>query len=156
MIKEPTFEAMPQNVARLEEKVDALTETVNKLSQHIFSFKASARDEEIICVEDASKLLHLSPSRIYACRFPQNCRLPPNGVPLDFDHFRQRAIDFNGEDLNQEVFIGKLTDRLATTDINMVKNDVLPFIKNPSELDIWSNDYFVHLARMMKFQADKK
>ena len=49
MIKEPTFEAMPQNVARLEEKVDALTETVNKLSQHIFSLKASAKDEEMIC-----------------------------------------------------------------------------------------------------------
>lgn len=66
MIKEPTFEAMPQNVARLEEKVDALTETVNKLSQHIFSLKASVKDEEMICVDEASKLLHLSPSRIYA------------------------------------------------------------------------------------------
>lgn len=79
-----------------------------------------------------------------------------NGVPLDFDHFRQRAIDFNGEDLSKEDFLIKLTDRLATTDINLVKNDVLPFIKNPSELDIWSNDYFVQLAGMMKFQADKK
>ena len=79
-----------------------------------------------------------------------------NGVPLDFNHFRQRAIDFNGEDLSRDEFIKKLTDRLATTDISMVKNDVLPFIKNPSELDIWSNDYFVQLARMMKFQADKK
>lgn len=74
MIKEPTFEAMPQNVARLEEKVDALTETVNKLSQHIFSLKASAKDEEMICVDEASKLLHLSPSRIYA--LVQEGRIP--------------------------------------------------------------------------------
>ena len=74
MIKEPTSEAMPQNVARLEDKVDALTETVNKLSQHIFSLKASAKDEEMICVEDASKLLHLSPSRIYA--LVQEGRIP--------------------------------------------------------------------------------
>ncbi len=79
-----------------------------------------------------------------------------NGVPLDFEHFRQRALDFNGEDLSKEDFLIKLTERLVTTDINLVKNDVLPFIKNPSELDIWSNDYFVQLAGMMKFQAEKK
>ena len=75
-----------------------------------------------------------------------------NDIPLDFDHFRQRAIDFNGEDLTKEDFLKKLTERLATTNINMVKNDVLPFIKNPSELDIWSNDYFVRLIDMIKFQ----
>ena len=75
-----------------------------------------------------------------------------NGVPLDFEHFRQRAFDFNGEDLNKEDYLKVLTERLATTDIDAVKRDVLPFIKNPSELDIWSNEYFVQLAGMMKFQ----
>ncbi|MCM1332495.1 MAG: nucleotidyl transferase AbiEii/AbiGii toxin family protein [Bacteroides sp.] len=78
-----------------------------------------------------------------------------NGVPLDFEHFRQRALDFNSEDLNKEDFLKMLTERLATTDINAVRNDVLPFIKNPSELDIWSNDYFVQLVGMMKFQEGK-
>lgn len=78
-----------------------------------------------------------------------------NGVPLDFEHFRQRALDFNSEDLSKEVFLKMLTERLATTDINAVRNDVLPFIKNPSELDIWSNDYFVQLVGMMKFQEGK-
>lgn len=76
-----------------------------------------------------------------------------NGVPLDFEHFRQRALDFNSENLSKEDFLKMLTERLATTDINAVKKDVLPFIKNPSELDIWSNDYFVQLIGMMKFQA---
>lgn len=75
-----------------------------------------------------------------------------NGVPLDFEHFRQRALDFNSEDLSKEDFLKMLTERLATTNINAVKKDVLPFIKNPSELDIWSNDYFVQLVGMMKFQ----
>lgn len=75
-----------------------------------------------------------------------------NGIPLDFEHFRQRAIDFNGEDLTKDEFLKMLTQRLATTEISLVKNDVLPFIKNPAEADIWSNDYFVQLAGMMKFQ----
>lgn len=78
-----------------------------------------------------------------------------NGVPLDFEHFRQRAIDFNGEDLNKEDFLKLLIERLSTADIKSVKNDVTSFVKNPSELDIWSNDYFVQLVSMMKFQEDK-
>lgn len=77
-----------------------------------------------------------------------------NGVPLDFEHFRQRAIDFNGEDLNKEDFLKLLTERLSTADIKSVKNDVASFVKNPSELDIWSNDYFIQLVGMMKFQED--
>lgn len=74
------------------------------------------------------------------------------GVPLDFGHFRQRTIDFNGEDLTKDEFLRILIERLSTTDINLVKKDVLPFIKNPAELEIWSNDYFVQLVGMMKFQ----
>ena len=31
-----------------------------------------------------------------------------------------------------------------------VKDDVLPFVRNPKELDIWSNDYFVQLAEMVR------
>jgi predicted nucleotidyltransferase component of viral defense system len=78
-----------------------------------------------------------------------------NSVPLDFEHFRQRALDFNGEALSKEDFIYTLKKRLATTDINMVKNDVIPFIKDQSELDIWSNDYFVKLADMIRFSDNK-
>ena len=78
-----------------------------------------------------------------------------NSVPLDFEHFRQRAIDFNGEDLKKEDFLKLLTEKLSTADIKSVKNDVASFVKNPSELDIWSNDYFVQLVGMMKFQEDK-
>ena len=43
----------------------------------------------------------------------------------------------------------KLIERLSTADIKQVKEDVLPFVRNPKELDIWSNDYFVQLAGMM-------
>ena len=49
-------------------------------------------------------------------------------------------------------FIALLKDRLASANINQVKNDVLPFIKNPKELDIWSNDYFIQLVDRVKFE----
>ena len=52
-----------------------------------------------------------------------------HNVPLDFAHLAERVAN-----------------------INQVKSDVLPFVRNPKELDIWSNDYFVQLADMMKFE----
>lgn len=41
---------------------------------------------------------------------------------------------------------------LPSADINQVKADVMPFIKNPKEMDIWSNDYFLQLAKMIKYE----
>ena len=53
--------------------------------------------------------------------------------------------------MTREQFIALLEQKLSTTDINMVKADVEPFIINPHELDIWSNDYFLQVAKMMQF-----
>ena len=75
-----------------------------------------------------------------------------HNVPLDFAHLAERVRQFNNEEIRQEVFMAKLKDRLASADINQVKNDVLSFVRNPKELDIWSNDYFVQLADMVKFE----
>ena len=73
-----------------------------------------------------------------------------NGVALDFAHLAERCKQFNGEDITPESFKEKLIARLSTADIKQVKEDVLPFVRNPKELDIWSNDYFVQLAEMVK------
>ncbi len=74
-----------------------------------------------------------------------------NNVPLDFNHLAERAREFNGEEIDRESFITKLKERLATADINQVKSDVLPFIRNPKELDLWSNDFFLQVADMIRF-----
>lgn len=74
-----------------------------------------------------------------------------NNVPLDFNHLSERVREFNEEDIDRESFIRKLKERLATADINQVKSDVLPFIRNPKELDLWSNDFFLQVADMIKF-----
>ena len=73
-----------------------------------------------------------------------------NGVALDFAHLAERCKQFNGEDITPELFKEKLIERLSTADIKQVKEDVLPFVRNPKELDIWSNDYFVQLAEMVR------
>lgn len=75
-----------------------------------------------------------------------------HNIPLDFTHLSERALQFNQEELDKETFLQKLNERLATADINQVKADVLPFVRNPKELDIWSNDYFLQLAKMIRFE----
>ena len=75
-----------------------------------------------------------------------------HNVPLDFMHLAERCKQFNNEKITPELFKEKLKERLSTANIKQVKEDVLPFVCNPKELDIWSNDYFVQLAEMVKIE----
>ncbi|MCI5681824.1 MAG: nucleotidyl transferase AbiEii/AbiGii toxin family protein [Paludibacteraceae bacterium] len=69
-----------------------------------------------------------------------------HNVPLRFAHLQQRILQFNGEQMDKEQFLVLLRNRLQNTDMHQVKADVLPFVRNPHELDIWSNNYFLQLA----------
>lgn len=73
-------------------------------------------------------------------------------IPLDFQHLQERIREFNGMEITREEFVTLLKERMATTDIEAVKLDVRPFVINPHELDIWSNDYFLQLADMVVFK----
>lgn len=75
-----------------------------------------------------------------------------HNIPLGFTHLAERALQFNNEVIERKAFIALLKDKLASANMNQVKSDVFPFIKNPRELDIWSNDYFVQLVDMIKFE----
>lgn len=65
---------------------------------------------------------------------------------------QERIREFNGIEVDKEEFLRLLKKRLASTDIKMVKQDVEPFIKNTENLEIWSNDYFLQLANIIKFE----
>lgn len=78
-----------------------------------------------------------------------------NGVELNFNHLQERIRQFNGIEMSQTQFLNELKERLANTNIDAVKRDVLPFIKNPDELEIWSNDYFLQLSDMIKIKNPK-
>lgn len=77
-----------------------------------------------------------------------------NEVLLDFTHLQARIKEFNGEDISREQFMEQLRAKLATSDISNVKQDVFPYISNQqhNELNIWSNDYFLQLADMIRFE----
>ena len=74
-------------------------------------------------------------------------------VPLDFKHLQERIREFDGKDMSIKEFKDALKERLATTNIEDVKTDVRPFLKNdPHELDVWSNEYFLQLADRIVFK----
>lgn len=72
-------------------------------------------------------------------------------VPLNFAHLQERIREFSGQEVSKEEFMQLLRERLATADINQVKQDVLTFMDRPSDLDIWSNEYFGLLAERINF-----
>lgn len=74
-----------------------------------------------------------------------------NGVSLDFAHLQERALQFNGVELDKEMFESLLNERLSKTDIRLIKQDVEPFLKDVGETAIWSNDYFKLLAERIKY-----
>ncbi len=75
-----------------------------------------------------------------------------SGVKLNFNHLQERIREFNGIEMTKDEFILRLKERLSKTDINLVKRDVEPFLKESKELEIYSNDYFVQLADMVRFE----
>ena len=76
-----------------------------------------------------------------------------NGITLDWGHLQERILQFNGQEMTLDEFKSALRGRLESTDISRVKEDVLPFLSSPGELDIWSNDYFLQLADLMIIQG---
>ncbi len=74
-----------------------------------------------------------------------------NGIPLDFEHFKERTKEFNGMYINRQDFLSMLKERLKSVDIGLVKKDVIPYLQYPDETNIWSNEYFCLLADMPRF-----
>ena len=77
-----------------------------------------------------------------------------NNVPLSFNHLQKRVEQINNLDAKKftpEVFKKMLEERIEKTNIEAVKSDVRPFLKDPQELEIWSTEYFLQLADRIRF-----
>ena len=79
-----------------------------------------------------------------------------NNTVLNFNHLQKRTEQINNltaEEFTPEIFKKMLKERIEKTNIEDVKDDVRQFLKNPQELDIWSKDYFLQLADMIKIET---
>ena len=76
-----------------------------------------------------------------------------NGIALNFNHLQKRVIQINALnewDFTFDVFQQKMKERIEKTNIEEVKNEVRPFLKNPKEMEIWTTDYFLQLVDRIK------
>lgn len=78
-----------------------------------------------------------------------------NNIKLNFNHFLMRVEQFSSlkdVELDKESFKKILKDKILNTNIELVKDDIRPFIKDITILNIWSNDYFCQLVDMIIFE----
>jgi predicted nucleotidyltransferase component of viral defense system len=70
-------------------------------------------------------------------------------VPLDLTHLAERAKESAPEvDVStREKLIAAFDARIDAIDFEDAKRDVLPYLKDPSELDIWSRAFFKEYVR---------
>ena len=75
-----------------------------------------------------------------------------NNITLNFNHLQERAKQINALNENEftfDIFSKMLKERIEKTNIEAVKNDVRPFLRNPQETEIWSTEYFLQLTNMI-------
>lgn len=76
------------------------------------------------------------------------------GIPLDVNHFLQRALD-SGDCLENEISEAQIksiiNQKIDNVSFSGIKDDVIRFIKNDEVLNIWSPNYFKDLVEKMKF-----
>jgi predicted nucleotidyltransferase component of viral defense system len=77
------------------------------------------------------------------------------GIPLDVNHFLKRAKDTNDwqdNSISNEQIIELLDTKIKSVSFSSIKEDVVRFIQNDDELNIWSPEYFKDLIEKIKFE----
>lgn len=76
------------------------------------------------------------------------------GATVNLEHLKARLIqsgfidkDF---DLSIERLRALLNERFSNIDFDQAKEDVLPFIKDKTKLDLWSKEFFIEITKGLK------
>jgi hypothetical protein len=77
-------------------------------------------------------------------------------VPYNHKHLVDRLLKFGyveaKDDMTLEEVKANLGYRFREINYQEAKIDLLPFIENPSELDVWSTEYFINITRGLTAQ----
>lgn len=75
-------------------------------------------------------------------------------VPLHLGHLLIRAQDsgdWNEKEMNQAQFMNLLQDKIQSVSIKSIREDVVRFIADEKQIDIWSSTYFTDLIQQITF-----
>ncbi|NOQ51887.1 MAG: nucleotidyl transferase AbiEii/AbiGii toxin family protein [Desulfuromonadaceae bacterium] len=76
------------------------------------------------------------------------------GVELNLTHFVERASqsgNLPNYSLQNTDFLELIQQKIQQLDVDSARRDVVRFIKDPQQLEIWSQEYFLQLTQMMRF-----
>ena len=76
------------------------------------------------------------------------------GTPLNLGHLSERARQsghWSGGDMSPEGLMDLFRSRIETLDIDAIRQEVSPFIRDSGSLNIWSQDYFLQLAHLLRY-----
>lgn len=77
-------------------------------------------------------------------------------VPVNIKHLKDRLVQSKYIDhdfvLNQSSLIELLNNKFKMVDYSEAKRDVVPFIKDIKEIDLWSSEFFIDITRGIKIQ----
>ena len=72
------------------------------------------------------------------------------GTPVNLRHLNSRLVDSGFDGARKDMTLGEIKDilhrRFESIDYDQARQDVLPFIKNPSAMEIWSKDFFIAIT----------
>jgi predicted nucleotidyltransferase component of viral defense system len=78
-------------------------------------------------------------------------------IPLLLPHLearlRQKGLYTQEAPLDRTRCINIIARRIETVDFEAAKADVIPFIRQAKDLDVWSKDYFHHVLNNMQFSG---
>jgi predicted nucleotidyltransferase component of viral defense system len=78
-----------------------------------------------------------------------------NEVCLNLQHLAARIAQSEKtafEEITPARFLQILKNKIGNTDIDLVKSEAAPFLRDPEEIRIWSTDYFLRLADLIRFE----
>ena len=78
------------------------------------------------------------------------------GITLNLLHFVERAVQSGGivdDSFNSSDFLALMQKKIRQLDVASARRDIVRFIKDPVQIEIWSQEYFLQLAQMIKIES---
>lgn len=77
------------------------------------------------------------------------------GIPVNLAHLEARSVQsgsYDGEKLDSTAVRTLLKKRIASVDIRVAAEEVRPFLRDPRELELWSQEFFQQIAEKITFR----
>jgi predicted nucleotidyltransferase component of viral defense system len=78
------------------------------------------------------------------------------GTPVNLSHLEERMKQTDdlpkGSRLTEDVLKKRLINRIDEVDFNVAKKDVIPLLKDPASVEVWSREFFKEVISQMIFK----